>query len=260
MQPLRRILDAHSLLSKCLTRYYGDTSAKRLKGAIDIRRSCTAVAIDESEDAAASWPAGSDARCRISIITGTRTYYCVCDSPASTGEWIDALRRVARRATLKGAIPEGLAEFGQGPSLDAATSGGRKSSASEIIRDAVPYSPPVHAYPPAIRVERTRRHIWRETITNNAHGCAAGSDCVAGANKTPKKIGIRVKHSICTQCRKRFHLSCIPETHCDCNPPEFGSATAGKRAPPVSGSSAPFSLLPAEALDDKPDLLLPGCT
>eukprot|EP00041_Stephanoeca_diplocostata_P031737 m.996213 g.996213 ORF g.996213 m.996213 type:complete len:502 (-) comp24019_c0_seq26:1916-3421(-) len=54
-----------------------------------------------------------------------------------------------------------------------------------------------------------------------------------------KKIGMRVRHSICTQCRKRFHPASVPQQHADCLPPAFGTPAAAKRiAPPRSSNLA----------------------
>ena len=52
-----------------------------------------------------------------------------------------------------------------------------------------------------------------------------------------KQIGYRVKHRICTQCRKRYHLGCMPLVSADCWPPPFGTAQAVKRIAPPGGTN-----------------------
>ena len=46
-----------------------------------------------------------------------------------------------------------------------------------------------------------------------------------------------MRHSICTQCRFRFHNTCLPVKHASCTPPPFGTPAAVKRVAPPLGSN-----------------------
>ena len=115
--------------------------------------------------------------------------------------------------TVNGALPEEFEGTREDGALSTRVS---TSSASEEVGAL-----------PATR--RVRRHIFRSTLTNSTQVC----------RETGKKIGMRVKHVICTQCRKRYHTASAPTDRADCLPPAFGTPGATKRTvPPVSKNLA----------------------
>eukprot|EP00039_Didymoeca_costata_P016598 m.300003 g.300003 ORF g.300003 m.300003 type:complete len:730 (+) comp16418_c1_seq1:293-2482(+) len=202
----------------CL-RYYADEAHKKLKGFIDIRRDCQDMFDD---DADAMWPNGIDTACRMCIKTSMRTYYLICDSEEEAFKWKAAFGRVSlpmrRKVKAISAPPNLLNPLASSGSQD----GDKKLEAGDD--DTLDATSTSKAFADYIRV---RRHMFIEASVNRQHKCAG----------CQKKLGIRVRHMKCTQCRYRFHTACVPLVHANCRPPPFGTPEAAKRVKPPTSSN-----------------------
>eukprot|EP00040_Diaphanoeca_grandis_P035834 m.226238 g.226238 ORF g.226238 m.226238 type:complete len:623 (-) comp33487_c0_seq7:206-2074(-) len=206
----------------CL-RYYSDSSRRKLKGCIDIRRDCTAIMGDSAE---ANWPTGTEPKLQLCICTELRTYFLVCDSIEDAATWRAAILRVARQMQSRwGAQHDRLSILSESETPDLLNDDG------DVVRRE---DMPVAIVDP--ENTRCRKHMFKNAVTNGQHQGAKGCQAKECASKN-HKIGIRMKHNICTQCRKRYHLECLPVAVADCQPPVFGTPEAVKRVAPPPGSN-----------------------
>lgn len=215
----------------CL-RYYADSKKKTLKGWIDIRRDCNDITYgyDNSE---ANWPPQAKPDKQLCLLTADRTYYFLCNSDADRTQWEAAFERVARQITRVDTQESVRTEPDVPAEIKSKTSEAGEEeldAGGDLYETEGPIRPLSSDPPPDVAVDRrVRRHTFRTALTNNRQTCKACS----------KTIGMRVKHRICTQCRKRYHVNCPPAANADCCPPAFCTPAAVKRvAPPISSNLA----------------------
>lgn len=203
----------------CL-RYYTDATKKKLKGVIDVRRDCHEITDDAAD---AGWLPTSKPAVQLCLVTAQRVYYFITENDEDSVMWRNAFSRVARHITHRTsrATLEKLVEPESPRKEHSGGSGGGGGDDGDIVPEAEPEDTG------PVECKRVRKHMFRSAVTNNKQPC-----------KTCKKaIGYRVKHRICTQCRKRYHLGCLPLANADCRPPPFGTPQAVKRIRPPGGTN-----------------------
>mmetsp|Transcript_10241 Transcript_10241/g.30835 ORF Transcript_10241/g.30835 Transcript_10241/m.30835 type:complete len:774 (-) Transcript_10241:75-2396(-) len=212
-------------------RYYADAAKKRPRGRIDIRRDCMDIRFKDED---VGWPSGVTANCRLCILTEQRTYFFCVQTAEAAETWATTIRRVARplqkRSRTTRSISSQMSQSNFSAISKSAVLTDRYSrtskSESEVHVEDDIVSPPLPEEADAddAAPRRVRRHFFRAALTNSTQVCKA----------TNKRIGMRTRHMLCTQCRKRYMMTHAPKDRADCVPPAFGTPAAVKRiAPPL---------------------------